>query len=562
MSLFRNLGISGRLYGVSLLLITALTALAISTWSQLLYVRDLAQSAGSVKVLQLELIASTELKVTQVLSDLRQALLMKAPKDTELAVQGIQAKRTQISKNDADYLKELRSQDSRDAFQRDWLQLQTVTWPVAEANLQLLKDGKAEEAQTMLINQTIPAFTRMQDWLITARSAQGKSLSQEVDAIGAAADSIRFFLVTLVVAISVGLLVFSWYISRLLRSRITASREVAERVRQGDFTVPVDDSVPDEFNPLLQSLAAMQSSLTTVVGTVRENAESVATASAQIAQGNQDLSQRTEEQASSLEETAASMEELGSTVRQTSDNANQANQLAKGATAVAIKGGQVVGQVVDTMRGINESSRKIADIIGVIDGIAFQTNILALNAAVEAARAGEQGRGFAVVASEVRSLAQRSAEAAKEIKALISASVERVEQGTQLVDQAGVTMSEIVASIQRVTDLMGEISSAASEQNAGVSQVGQAVMQMDQVTQQNASLVEQSAAAAESLKAQALQLVQAVSVFRLAHDARAPQRALPAAATPFAGRPAASGRPMRSLAAPSARPAPSEQDSF
>jgi len=574
MTLFRNLGISGRLYGVSLLLITALTALAISTWSQLLHVRDLAQSAGSVKVLQLELIASTELKVSQVLSDLRQALLMKTPKDTELAVQGIQAKRTQISKNDADYLKELRSQDSRDAFQRDWLQLQTVTWPVAEANLQLLKDGKTEEAQTMLINQTIPAYARMQDWLVTARSAQGKSLSQEVDAIGAAADSIRIFLVTLVAAISVGLLAFSWYIARLLRGRVTASREVAERVRQGDFTVPVDASVRDEFSPLLQSLSAMQDSLTTVVGTVRENAESVATASAQIAQGNQDLSQRTEEQASSLEETAASMEQLGSTVRQTSDNANQANQLAKGATAVAIKGGHVVGQVVNTMRGINESSRKIADIIGVIDSIAFQTNILALNAAVEAARAGEQGRGFAVVASEVRSLAQRSAEAAKEIKALISASVERVEQGTQLVDQAGVTMSEIVASIQRVTDLMGEISSAASEQNAGVSQVGQAVMQMDQVTQQNASLVEQSAAAAESLKAQALQLVQAVSVFRLAHDAHAPQRAVHAAAA-LAARPVASRLPVRglgaarpawraqgSLAAPAARHVPSAQDSF
>src|SRR5450830_925713 len=574
MTLFRNLGISGRLYGVSLLLITALTALAISTWSQLLHVRDLAQSAGSVKVLQLELIASTELKVSQVLSDLRQALLMKTPKDTELAVQGIQAKRTQISKNDADYLKELRSQDSRDAFQRDWLQLQTVTWPVAEANLQLLKDGKTEEAQTMLIKQTIPAYARMQDWLVTARSAQGKSLSQEVDAIGAAADSIRIFLVTLVAAISVGLLAFSWYIARLLRGRVTASREVAERVRQGDFTVPVDASVRDEFSPLLQSLSAMQDSLTTVVGTVRENAESVATASAQIAQGNQDLSQRTEEQASSLEETAASMEQLGSTVRQTSDNANQANQLAKGATAVAIKGGHVVGQVVNTMRGINESSRKIADIIGVIDSIAFQTNILALNAAVEAARAGEQGRGFAVVASEVRSLAQRSAEAAKEIKALISASVERVEQGTQLVDQAGVTMSEIVASIQRVTDLMGEISSAASEQNAGVSQVGQAVMQMDQVTQQNASLVEQSAAAAESLKAQALQLVLAVSVFRLAHDAHAPQRAVHAAAA-LAARPVASRLPVRglgaarpawraqgSLAAPAARHVPSAQDSF
>jgi len=252
---------------------------------------------------------------------------------------------------------------------------------------------------------------------------------------------------------------------------------------------------------------------------VRLNADSVATASAEISQGNSDLSMRTEEQASALEETAASMEELSSTVRQNAENARQGNQLAQNASTVAVRGGEVVGQVVDTMKGINDASRKIADIIGVIDGIAFQTNILALNAAVEAARAGEQGRGFAVVASEVRSLAGRSAEAAKEIKGLISDSVQRVEQGTVLVDQAGTTMAEVVAAIRRVTDIMGEISAASTEQSQGVAQVGEAVTQMDQATQQNAALVEESAAAAESLKLQAQQLVQAVAVFKLAQGA-------------------------------------------
>jgi methyl-accepting chemotaxis protein len=266
----------------------------------------------------------------------------------------------------------------------------------------------------------------------------------------------------------------------------------------------------------------MQASLMSVVSNVRANSESVATASAQIAQGNQDLSQRTEEQASALQETAASMEQLSSTVKQNADNARQANQLAQGATGVAVKGGEVVSQVVTTMKGINDSSKKIADIISVIDGIAFQTNILALNAAVEAARAGEQGRGFAVVASEVRNLAGRSAEAAKEIKQLITASVERVEHGTALVDQAGETMTEVVGAIQRVTDIMGEISAASIEQSAGVSQVGEAVSQMDQVTQQNAALVEESAAAAESLKSQARALVQAVAFFNLDVQTAAP----------------------------------------
>ena len=267
-------------------------------------------------------------------------------------------------------------------------------------------------------------------------------------------------------------------------------------------------------NALKATLARMEAA----VSTVRSGASSIEVACSEIANGNQDLSNRTEQTAGNLQRTASSMAQLTSTVKQSADSARQANQLAMSASTVAVKGGEVVAQVVHTMQGINESSRKIADIISVIDGIAFQTNILALNAAVEAARAGEQGRGFAVVASEVRSLAGRSAEAAKEIKALIGASVERVEQGTALVDQAGVTMTEVVSSIRRVTDLVGEISAASNEQSAGVSQVGEAVTQMDQATQQNAALVEEMAAAASSLKSQAQELVQTVAVFKLGHE--------------------------------------------
>jgi len=307
-----------------------------------------------------------------------------------------------------------------------------------------------------------------------------------------------------------------WTVARGTTQAVQSAARMAEAVARGDLTVAVHPAGKDEVAQLVRALGKMNASLCGVVHTVRQNAESVATASAQIAQGNLDLSGGTEQQASALQQTAASMEQLGSTVRQNADNARQANQLAQNASSVAVQGGEVVAQVVGTMQGINDSSRKIADIISVIDGIAFQTNILALNAAVEAARAGEQGRGFAVVASEVRSLARRSAEAAKEIKSLITTSVERVEQGTALVDSAGTTMNEVVAAIRRVTDIMGEISAASSEQNSGVAQVGQAVTQLDQATQQNAALVEESAAAAESLKAQASQLVQAVAVFKLA----------------------------------------------
>ncbi len=310
--------------------------------------------------------------------------------------------------------------------------------------------------------------------------------------------------------------VFAWVITRSVVTPIKQAVDLANTVAEGDLTSRIEAPGKDETAQLLQALSRMQDNLVQVVANVRQNAESVATASSQIAQGNADLSQRTEEQASALQETAATMEQLGSTVRNNADNAKQANQLAQSAATIAAQGGEVVGRVVSTMDGISDSSRKIGDIIGVIDGIAFQTNILALNAAVEAARAGEQGRGFAVVAGEVRVLAQRSAEAAREIKALIGRSVDQVEQGSNLVDEAGKTMEGIVNSIQRVSDIVAEITSATVEQSSGVQQVGDAVGQMDQVTQQNAALVEESAAAAESLKNQGQQLVEAVSIFKLA----------------------------------------------
>lgn len=322
----------------------------------------------------------------------------------------------------------------------------------------------------------------------------------------------------LVVVGFIALLVGAFFGLVLTRSIVQPLRHAsdsAQAIREGDLSQAINIDGADEATELLTSLQSMQANLATVVSSVRAGSDSVAISSAEIAQGNHDLSARTESQASALEQTAASMEELGATVKQNADNAHEANQLAQNASTVAAKGGEVVSKVVDTMAGINTSSKKIADIISVIDSIAFQTNILALNAAVEAARAGEQGRGFAVVASEVRSLAGRSADAAKEIKTLINDSVERVAQGSALVDQAGATMTEVVSSIRRVTDIMGEISSASSEQSAGMAQVGEAVNQMDQVTQQNAALVEEMAAAASSLKSQAQALVQTVAVFRV-----------------------------------------------
>ncbi len=310
-------------------------------------------------------------------------------------------------------------------------------------------------------------------------------------------------------------------VARGITRPLAEAVRVADAVAGGDLTTRVEVRSTDETGQLMQALRTMNDRLSQVVGQVRAGTDTIATASGQIASGNRDLSQRTEEQASSLEETAASMEQLTGTVKQNAENARQANQLAQSAAEVAVKGGAVVGQVVQTMESIDASSRKMADIIGVIDGIAFQTNILALNAAVEAARAGEQGRGFAVVASEVRSLAQRSAGAAKEIKQLIDDSAGKVGAGSALVGEAGQTMEQIVGSIKRVTDLMGEIAAASQEQTRGIEQVNQAITQMDQVTQQNAALVEEAAAAAQSMEQQAGALVDVVSVFKLEANAEA-----------------------------------------
>ncbi len=372
-------------------------------------------------------------------------------------------------------------------------------------------------AETSRINVELlaPLYAKVRGSLEPLVKLQISEAKKEYEQSVSRYESFRLIAIaSIVVGLAVGW-VFGLALLRSLGRSLNNAVKVAHAVAKGDLTQKIYSQGQDEVAQLLKALEAMTQSLVSVVSNVRQGSEGVATASAEIAQGNNDLSARTEQQASALEQTAASMEELGSTVRQNADSARTANQLAVSASTIAVEGGNVVGQVVETMRDINESSRKISDIIQVIDGIAFQTNILALNAAVEAARAGEQGRGFAVVASEVRSLAGRSADAAKEIKSLINASVERVEHGTTLVDQAGATMTEVVSSIKRVTDIMGEISAASNEQALGVAQVGEAVTQMDQTTQQNAALVEQMAAAASSLKSQAQELVHTVAVFQL-----------------------------------------------
>ena len=429
-----------------------------------------------------------------------------------------------------------------------------------EANKQLFevsRRGDKEQAKQLLGAESLKLYNASSETLqklIHYNSQVAKDETQASERVYERAVSMLIIVaaIAVVVAVIAGILLV-----RSIRAPLLQAVQAADRVANGDLSGTIHVERQDETGQLLNALERMQHSLVQTVRSVRQNAEGVASASAQIASGNADLSSRTEEQASALEETAASMEQLGSTVRQNADNARAANQMAVNASQVAAQGGAVVAEVVETMKGINNSSHQIADIISVIDSIAFQTNILALNAAVEAARAGEQGRGFAVVAGEVRTLAQRSAEAAKEIKGLITTSVQRVEQGTQLVDKAGTTMADIVSAIRRVTDLMAEISAASQEQSQGVAQVGEAVTQMDQTTQQNAALVEESAAAAGALRKQAQDLVQAVAVFQLPASAMYEQ-AVKVTARAAASSAVASNTHSRVASTPrvGARPAP------
>ncbi|AYR26607.1 methyl-accepting chemotaxis protein [Herbaspirillum rubrisubalbicans] len=428
---------------------------------------------------------------------------------------------------------------------------------------ELIKEQKKDEAIDYLFKEVIPRqdeyfavldkFVDYQKSLMDASVAQGKEISSSAVTLMLALSTIAIVLCALA----------AWLVTRSITRPLNEAVKVASAVAEGDLTVQIGQTSKDETGMLLASLKTMNESLHRIVSEVRSGTDTINTASSEIATGNLDLSSRTEEQAGALEETASAMEELTSTVKQNADNARQANQLAATASEVAVQGGSVVGQVVQTMGEINEASKKIVDIISVIDGIAFQTNILALNAAVEAARAGEQGRGFAVVASEVRTLAQRSASAAKEIKALIDDSVTRVDNGSRLVEQAGSTMGEVVASVKRVTDVVAEISAASNEQSDGIEQINHAITQMDQVTQQNAALVEEAAAAAQSLQEQSSRLTATVSVFKLSSNdagrAQAARKPVPKptpAPTPAPHKPVvAAPKPVPTVPAPKALPA-------
>jgi methyl-accepting chemotaxis protein len=443
-----------------------------------------------------------------------------------------------------------------DSFKGSWADY------MAEHNkvVALSRANQNEEAKNLVRGKAQQEFNEASADLVKLadiNQAGGVAASKRGDDLYAGA---RWIIAALVLgALAIGV-AFAMFIARNLVRQLGGepgyAAKVASRIAGGDLSTQVNVGAKDQ-DSMMFALKQMRDSLAKIVGEVRSGTDTIATASSQIASGNLDLSSRTEEQASALEETASSMEELTSTVKQSADNARQANSLAMSASDVASKGGAVVAQVVDTMGAINASSKKISDIIGVIDGIAFQTNILALNAAVEAARAGEQGRGFAVVASEVRNLAQRSAAAAKEIKILIGDSVEKVDAGGKLVNQAGATMNDIVDSVRRVTDIMGEIMSAAQEQTTGIEQINEAISQMDEVTQQNAALVEEAAAASQSMQEQAASLAQVVSVFRLdTRPAAAPvQRTVLARPAPMARALAASARTTPPVPARSGKPA-------
>ncbi|WP_444845363.1 methyl-accepting chemotaxis protein [Duganella caerulea] len=504
-------------FALVLLFLVAVTAVGIFRMAQ---IQDRLDHVITVNNVVSRLVVDMRSNVGDRVTSLRILTLMTDAGDMEPEMNRIK----ELAGKYADAQNKLSSQFAIEATAEEKALLATVkeqeaiAMPAIAKASELWLANKAEEATKVLIKEIRPAQKKWMaalDQLGTLEDKLNAQVQTDAAAGFSAARSFMIIMGVLAVAISVAL---AYVITRGLLKQLggepdyTAS--IAGAIANGDLSIAIDTDGNDK-DSLLSEMKEMRNSLVDIVGQVRSGTETIGTASREIAAGNIDLSSRTEMQASSLEKTASAMEELTSTVKQNADNAREANQLASAASDVAIKGGKVVSEVVNTMSSIDASAKKIVDIIGVIDGIAFQTNILALNAAVEAARAGEQGRGFAVVASEVRNLAQRSAGAAKEIKMLIDDSVEKVGAGTKLVGQAGVTMDEVVASVRRVTDIMSEIANASQEQSAGIEQVNHSIIEMDSMTQQNAALVEEAAAAAQSLQDQAAELSRVVSIFKL-----------------------------------------------
>ncbi len=510
----RTLSIGARL-GLGFALLIAALALsgAFNAW-RLTAVNAEVQYLLEDRMVKVEQLTQIKDNTNVIARSLRNMALLQSPEDIGKERQRIQEAR---AKNDAIYEaldKTIHSQDGREHMQTT-LEARKAYSVVLDEAIKMASDGQRDAMGSLLLTRLRPVQSAYFKSMDDLRALQAEKMHQAGKTVEEMTTTVLWASVGLAAAAAALGALLSVAITRSITVPIAQAMEVAKAVAQGHLNTRIHADGHDEPGQLLRSLKDMSDSLARIVGQVRHSSDSIATGSSQIASGNVDLSHRTEVQAANLQQTVASMSQLASTVTHNADTARSATQLAASASASASKGGEVVAQVVSTMEGISHSSRKIGDIIGVIDGIAFQTNILALNAAVEAARAGEQGRGFAVVASEVRMLAHRSAEAAKEIKSLISQSVDQVEAGSVLVHSAGDTMDDIVTQVKRVSDLIGEISSATQEQTQGIQQVSSAAGQLDQVTQQNAALVEESAAAAGSLQHQAAQLAEMVSVFKL-----------------------------------------------
>jgi len=573
MAFLNNLKVGTRLalgFALVLVLLIAVTVVGILRMAQ---IQDRLDKVVSVSNVSTSLVIEMRNNVSDRIASLRVLTLMTDPADMEPEMVKFkeQTRKYEEAQKKLSALFAAHASDKEKSLLAQIKESEGLAMPAIAKASELYLSNNAMDATRVMIREVRPVQKKWTDALDQLAALEEKQNAQsKADAESEFVNARNFMIGMLVAAVAMGIAA-AWVISRSLRKQLGGepayTAQIAASIAHGDLAVAIETEESDRGS-LLVEMKEMRNSLVGIVQQVRRGTETIGTASREIAAGNIDLSSRTELQASSLEKTASAMEELTSTVKQNADNARQANALAATASDVARKGGEVVSQVVGTMGEINSSASKISDIIGVIDGIAFQTNILALNAAVEAARAGEQGRGFAVVASEVRNLAQRSAAAAKEIKTLIGDSVEKVERGSKLVGQAGVTMDEVVTSVKRVTDIMSEIANASAEQSAGIEQVNLSIIEMDSMTQQNAALVEEAAAAAQSLQDQASELARVVSIFKLSEGEQYQAEAAvaaPATGTAVVVRPAAAKRPAPALKKPAvkkpaAAPAAAKED--